>query len=91
MDKREEIIEGLEGLSAELCFEEFESGKAIIDVVETILEYFENGDEVFEDNEINNLGELISTVKGLIDELECDNYDRDIIQLFRDTLAELNN
>ena len=91
MDKREEIIEGLEGLSAELCFEEIESGQAIIDIVETILEYFDIGDEAFEENEIESLGDLISTVKGFIDELECDNYDKEVIQLFRDALTELNS
>ena len=85
MTKEERIAENLENLSRELRYEGIETNETVIELIDILVNYIDNGDEVFdEDCTYETVEELAEALEGMIDELRYEYGCEETIKILSD-------
>ena len=85
MTKEERIAESLENLSIELRYEGIETNETVIELIDVLVNYIDNGDEVFdEDCTYETVEELAEALESTIDELRCEYGCEETIKILSD-------
>lgn len=80
---KEILVKELEGLKTEICSDEIESSNSLVNLIDGVIGYMEDGNEIFMDDncEYESLDELTEILEETIDELRYDDASSEMISV----------